>query len=245
MNEKAIQSSVSSLQTIFTIVLTLSLGEAFKQFVGEGKRIDWYRFPALVAFLLLLIPYSHGMNRYLHNTYASMARPQPYAYYLMIDVGAFTVEAGIFFVMSRTLSMDQWRRFYQAVVCLLVVDLVWEIIVRISRPLVVHPLCGPTSVGLVASPLGASPFSVPGCLIVGVSDSTPPLVWFILDMVFPIILGVILLLFRDKRKEGSWLALGDRPLESKLKWGALIALGAMAVRTFFDYKQGWKLYFPD
>jgi hypothetical protein len=140
MNEKAIVSTVSSLQTIFTIVLALSLGEAFKQFVAdkaekpEDRHIHWNRLTALVSFLLLLIPFYHGMGQYFYSTYISNPRPQPYSLFLMIDVLAFTLEASLFFVMSRALPRIQWRRFYKAVVCILIIDTAWGSIVLFFHP---------------------------------------------------------------------------------------------------------------
>jgi len=63
MNEDAIISAIANLQHIFTVVLALSPGEAFKQFVSdravkpEDRSIRWDRLMALCSFLLLLIPF--------------------------------------------------------------------------------------------------------------------------------------------------------------------------------------------
>ena len=139
MNEKAIVSTVDSPQTIFTIVLALSLGEAFKQFVAdkaerpEDRHIHWDRLMALVALLLLLIPFYHGMGRYFYNVYRTNDRPDPYSAFLVLDALAFTLEASLFFVMSRALPRVQWRRFYTAVVCILIIDTLWGSIVWLSH----------------------------------------------------------------------------------------------------------------
>ena len=132
MNNDAIWSTVESLRQIFAIVLALSLNEAFKQFIADrveapsGKSIRWDCLLALLVFLLLLVPFYHGMARYLYDVYHTPAsRPQPYSRFLLIDVISFTVEASLFFVMSRALRRVQWRRFYWAVVVILASDAVW------------------------------------------------------------------------------------------------------------------------
>lgn len=55
----------------FSIVLALALGEAFKQCVSERENgaIQWDRMLALLTFLLLILPFYQGMNRYLLQTY--------------------------------------------------------------------------------------------------------------------------------------------------------------------------------
>jgi hypothetical protein len=139
MNEDAIISAVDNLQRIFTIVLALSLGEAFKQFVSdhavkpEDRTIRWDRLMALCAFLLLLIPFYHGMGRYFFDVYQTPPRPEPYSRYLLIDSLAFIAMASLFFVMCRELPAVQWRRFYCAVVGILLIDMVWGIGVWLSH----------------------------------------------------------------------------------------------------------------
>ena len=115
MDDQAILSTVDNLQRIFSIVLALALAEALKQFVAdkatrpEDRAIHWDRLMALIAFLLLLIPFYHGMGRYYFEVYHTKDLPRPYSLHLMIDSLAFTVEATLFFVMSRALSLVQWR----------------------------------------------------------------------------------------------------------------------------------------
>jgi hypothetical protein len=150
MNNDAVWATVENVRQIFAIVLALSLSEAFKQFIADRaeqpgeksiafkqfiadraeqpgeKSIRWDSLLALLAFLLLLIPFYHGMARYLYDVYRTpSSRPQPYSASLLFDVVAFTVEAGLFFVMSCALRLVQWRRFYWAVVIVLCTDTVW------------------------------------------------------------------------------------------------------------------------
>jgi hypothetical protein len=113
----------------FSIVLALSLGEAFKQTVSEklDGAIQWDRIPALLTFLLLVLPFYQGMNRYLLLTYggASASTQQYSAVALVLDGAAFMFESALFFAMSRNLANARWRYFYLIVLALLVVDTLW------------------------------------------------------------------------------------------------------------------------
>jgi hypothetical protein len=112
----------------FAIVLALALGEAFKLVVHEDgpQFIAWQKLYALASFLLLILPFYQGMNRYLLITYGEQApTPKPDAVFLIIDGASFMIESALFFAMSRTLGIDKWRRFYWVVFTLLVVDSVW------------------------------------------------------------------------------------------------------------------------
>jgi hypothetical protein len=132
---KAVPEVILFFRTTFSIILALALAEAFKQSVNDKaveqqhSVIFWDRMPALLSFLLLIVPFYQGMNRYFFITYADLGKiPQPYSIYLMIDGVALMAESALFFVMSRALALPQWRRFYWTVIALICVDLVWCII---------------------------------------------------------------------------------------------------------------------
>ena len=114
----------------FSIVLALALGEAFKQYVSEKDNgsIQWDRSLALVTFLLLILPFYQGMNRYLLQTYGGPAAAgNQAAVFLIIDGVAFLVESALFFAMSRNLPNSRWVYFYSIVLALLAVDTIWGI----------------------------------------------------------------------------------------------------------------------
>lgn len=124
--------AVGFLQNAYTILLALALSEAFKQFVSDSdrKEIVWDRFPSLLAFLFLIFPFFHGMSRYLFKTYLNDSDIpfRDVVFYLMFDGFIFLCLAAFFFVMSRSLSSEHWRRFYGALLLLLVVDSIWIIV---------------------------------------------------------------------------------------------------------------------
>jgi hypothetical protein len=121
--------SILDLFTIFpwSIVLALALVEAFKTVVEEGKFIHWDRLYSLGSFLLLILPFYQGMNRYLLVTYGDAASlPTPYAPFLVS--AEFMVESALFFVLSRTLRSEEWQHFYWVVFVLLAIDSIWWIL---------------------------------------------------------------------------------------------------------------------
>ena len=118
--ELSIQSGIESLGKLFAIVLALAIGEAFRQFVSDGGetgnfKIRRDRIWALVGFVVLVVPFFHGMARYFFDVYLTPPRPDHYGIFLLFDTFVFTVEAVIFFILARSLDPKDDRRFYKAV----------------------------------------------------------------------------------------------------------------------------------
>ncbi len=66
------------------------------------------------------------MSQYLYINYLNPQTAPPfYPAYLIFDGIVFTAQAGCFFVMSRALAPQIWRRFYAAVLVLLAIDIGW------------------------------------------------------------------------------------------------------------------------
>jgi hypothetical protein len=150
-----IDANAESLTRFFAFIIALAIGEAFKQFVSqkdvretkkeekddnadkkdvvpdkpdsEDKRhIHWDRLPALIAFMLLIVPFFHGICRLFYDRYeATLPLPSNYAEAMLIDFCAITILAATFFVLSRALPWEDSARFYQSVCCLLGFDLLW------------------------------------------------------------------------------------------------------------------------
>jgi len=140
MNNPAVQSTIDGLKALYTIILALAIGEAFKQFVvdrgqkPEERHVQWDRLPALLSFLLLVVPFYHGILRYFFDAYGQPPLPTPYWVWLSLDCFAFAVEAILFFVLSRSLSFLQWRTFYGTVIILLAFDFLWVLVVWVAHP---------------------------------------------------------------------------------------------------------------
>lgn len=140
MNAPAVQSTIDSLKGVYAIVLALAIGEAFKQFVvdrankPEERHVQFDRLPALLSFLLLVIPFYHGIVRYYFDTYSVPPLPHRYGMWLSIDSFAFMMEAILFFVLSRSLSLVQWDSFYRTVILLCGFDMLWVLVGAFHNP---------------------------------------------------------------------------------------------------------------
>jgi hypothetical protein len=122
--------AVQFLQAAFTILLSLAFGEAFKQLVPDGdQEMRWDRFWSLLAFIVLMFPFFHGMTRHFYTTYLTEpdAKLANVARWLMFDGVMFMIMSAMFFVMSRSLTPTHWPRFFIAIGCLLTVDTGWSL----------------------------------------------------------------------------------------------------------------------
>lgn len=137
MNIESINSTTDSLKAIYTVLLALSLGEAFSQLVEKNpnapdnspREIRLDRIANLVPFVLLIIPFIQGMDRYFFDRYHGDTRPTPYAGHLLWDCVVFTLEGSLFFILARSLTWDRWKRFYGTVMTLLALDALWGLTV--------------------------------------------------------------------------------------------------------------------
>jgi hypothetical protein len=141
---------VENVQSIYTIVLALAIAEAFNQAIKEREPEtekhattlgSWFdcihhtRFVSLIVFLLLATPFFQGNQKYLYLQYVEpLYQPHPLksltlsASWLNFDCLVFSIEAGLFFVMSRSLSARRWQQFYATIALLLFIDFIWALI---------------------------------------------------------------------------------------------------------------------
>lgn len=145
MTIDSITQVVVNIQSIHSIVLGLAIAEAFKQAVRELRPLDehhtvtvrdWFecvypgRLVSLLVFLLLAVPMFLGNQKYLYTEYVAPLRglhppERVSAFWLNLDELTFLIEAGLLFVMSRSLSARRWQQFYATVVILLSFDVLW------------------------------------------------------------------------------------------------------------------------
>jgi len=138
---------VENIRSIYTIILALAIAEAFNQVVKDREPetekhartfAGWFdclhpsRFVSLIVFLLLAVPFFQGNQRYLYLQYIQPlhgANPPKTvsAFWLNLDCLTFSVEAGLFFVLSRSLSARRWQQFYATVVVLMLIDFLWAL----------------------------------------------------------------------------------------------------------------------
>ncbi len=123
-----VTNTVTFFQGAFTIILSLSLGEALKSFASDNQDhpLYWNRAPALAAFLLVFFPFFQSMNQYFYSTYLNPETALKfYPAYLVFDGAMFTLESGCFFTMSRSLAPHRWQRFYTTLLILMFIDVGW------------------------------------------------------------------------------------------------------------------------
>jgi hypothetical protein len=147
MTVESMSQVVENIQSVYTIILALAVAEAFNQAIREAKPqaerpattfVRWFdcfhhsRVPSLIVFLLMVVPFFQGNQKYLFLQYIEPLhglhplRVIPAAW-LNIDCTVFTMEAGLFFVMARSLSAHRWQQFYASFIVLLTLDLIWAV----------------------------------------------------------------------------------------------------------------------
>jgi hypothetical protein len=138
--------TLDNLQRLYTFVLALALTESLKEFAKATGRNDdgtlrqrpsrWPFWcdsaPALVTVLALVVPFFHGMNAYLDQTYKRAPSP-PHPPWLLLDIAVFMVEAVLLFLMSRNLPLSRWKVFYGVVAVLLSIDAGWGELVHLEH----------------------------------------------------------------------------------------------------------------
>ncbi len=138
MSDKAMQSTVESLRWIYAVIIALSIGEAFKQFVmdpdhSSKSRVQWDRLPSLLSLLITVVPFYQGMTQWFSVMYSPVQTHQPYGLWLLVDCSAFTLEGGLFFVLARSLPKELWSRFNYGAIALLCLDILWGVLAWICR----------------------------------------------------------------------------------------------------------------
>ncbi|MEX2218246.1 MAG: hypothetical protein WD749_05750 [Phycisphaerales bacterium] len=126
---------IESLQWFYGVILALAVTEALSQFAKETcdsstasppsqkiwrRCFDPGRVPALISVIVLVVPFFHGMNLYLSQTYVNADRGL-----LLLDIGVFTIEAAVIFLLSRQMRRSQWREFYFLYGVILLLDAMW------------------------------------------------------------------------------------------------------------------------
>lgn len=150
MTVGSITQIVENIQSVYCIILALAIAEAFNQAIKENRPehekhattlASWFdcvhhsRFISLIVFLMLVTPFFQGNQKYLYLQYIEpLHGPNPpksiSAVWLNFDCLVFSLEAGLFFVMSRSLSARRWQQFYATIALLLLVDFIWAGIER-------------------------------------------------------------------------------------------------------------------
>lgn len=130
--ERIKERSVDSLQQIYAVVIALAIAEAIQSLLKDPVRgsvldVDQIEFglPPLVAFLVTLVPFWHGMNRHLDRCYLEKKSAVRQGA-LLLDFGTFFIEASLLFAAGWSLRSGIHSFIYLG--ALLLVDMLWGFI---------------------------------------------------------------------------------------------------------------------
>jgi hypothetical protein len=129
--KSAIERSVKSLQGIYAIIIALAMGQAINTLIkvpSTAQLRAWIdispQLPAFAAFVALLVPFYHGMNRHLEICYiektTKVVKPA-----LPIDFVVFFLESALLFAFA--VSLDARLESFIVLGILLIFDCVWAI----------------------------------------------------------------------------------------------------------------------
>lgn len=117
--------SVTHLQTLLTVVVSLGVAEALQRLVRIDTVKDSYDFPdwaMFFSFFVTLVPFFHGANRYLDAAYITLESPARPAG-LIADFFFLLVESMLFYLLGA--FMGKLVPFYWILAALLVLDAIW------------------------------------------------------------------------------------------------------------------------
>lgn len=124
---KNLERSVDSLKTIYSIVIALAMGKSIETLanllLGDKLAEFLTALPAFTAFILLVVPFYHGMNRHLDIVYLEREQSSVAQGALLFDLFVFFVEAlllfGIASIVNRGLAP------FGLMALALIVDIIW------------------------------------------------------------------------------------------------------------------------
>jgi hypothetical protein len=129
--KSAIERSVKSLQGIYAIIIALAMGQAINTLIKVPNTAQlrfWIditpQLPAFAAFVALLVPFYHGMNRHLEICYIEKTAKVVKAA-LPIDFVVFFLESALLFAFA--VSLDARLEGFIILGILLVFDCIWVI----------------------------------------------------------------------------------------------------------------------
>ncbi len=126
MINKARELSVSNLQRLYTVVMSLAVAESLRRLLSDygdkGQLPEFASVVAVFSLLITAIPFYHGANRYLEATYITGERKTK-SQTLLFDFITLFVEGLIFFILAVVIKNTPV--FYTTLAILFVLDSIW------------------------------------------------------------------------------------------------------------------------
>jgi hypothetical protein len=125
---KKVERSVDSLQKIYAVIISLALGQAIKQVVElcsgcNDLAICINVLPQFIAFVFVVVPFFHGMNRHLDFCYLEKDVNDVKQGGLLLDFLVFFIESTLFFVCAYQIANP--ITFFLFLSIVLAVDMIW------------------------------------------------------------------------------------------------------------------------
>ena len=133
--KKAAEKSIDTLQQFYSTIVALAVGawlstliQLLQPAVGNNDTEHSWKVAAVIsiAFLSTIVPFYHGMNRHLYKSHVQQfdTKAQRHPIWLLIDIFAFILEAGLLFSMGR--NVDKPNIFLWLWTSLLTFDIIWS-----------------------------------------------------------------------------------------------------------------------
>lgn len=126
IDDKARERSVSNLQRLYTVVISLAITEGLRRLLSDfsntGTLPDMYSTIAFFSLLVTIIPFYHGANRYLDATYVTGERTAK-SEALMLDFIAIFFEGIVFFILA--IMIQNIKIFFTILASLYIFDALW------------------------------------------------------------------------------------------------------------------------
>lgn len=134
-NSKSNARSVGHLQHLYSVIIALGLVEAVKAVLKLGDNsnvvINLDCLPTFLAFLVTLVPFYHGANRYMDDIYLSPStKIRPLTG--LVDYLFFILEAITFYALA--LFIPYAKPFFIYLGILFSIDIIWLIFSYFNTP---------------------------------------------------------------------------------------------------------------
>ncbi|RYG98673.1 MAG: hypothetical protein EON58_06425 [Alphaproteobacteria bacterium] len=129
---EARKRSVDNLQRLYTVVVSLAITELLKRLfhpAADAPKAGLSEWLMLTSFIVTIIPFYHGANRYLDATYVTGERSAKHGA-LMLDFIALFLEGILLFVLG--LFASNATIFYTILGALFVFDAAWVGLTRLT-----------------------------------------------------------------------------------------------------------------
>jgi hypothetical protein len=135
-----IQRSVDSLERLFSVVVGLAVTIAVQKVLLDSNDnlhiwydsknntypllgVLWDRLPAMLAFVVSIVPFYHGMDRHLDRTYVEKVVPSSKEACIVLDFFIFFIESCILVALASLAGSG--NHLFLMLAVLLAVDAIW------------------------------------------------------------------------------------------------------------------------